>query len=65
MATGVGVWFTARVECSICTRAWVAVWPEGAERLECPGCGYMNTAPPTAERVEDGDDDGSAGTARD
>jgi len=25
----------------------------------------MNTAPPTAERVEDGDDDGSAGTARD
>lgn len=30
------------VECQICTHEWVAVWPEEADKLECPNCGYLS-----------------------
>tara|TARA_R110000744_G_scaffold195512_1_gene314537 strand:+ start:4084 stop:4227 length:144 start_codon:yes stop_codon:yes gene_type:complete len=26
------------VECDICTHKWTAVFPYGAEKLECPNC---------------------------
>lgn len=38
-------WHTAEIECVICSREWVAVYPSCAPRLECPGCGYMNPLP--------------------
>ena len=34
--------------CENCGHYWVAVYPVGAERLECPECGYMTRLPPTS-----------------
>lgn len=31
-------WVTAHVECLICTHRWVAVYPLGLTRLQCPNC---------------------------
>lgn len=30
-------------ECLACGREWVAVWPLGADALECPTCGSTDT----------------------
>lgn len=38
-------WANHPMTCLICEREWRAVFPvfpEAPERLECPGCGYMN-----------------------
>lgn len=32
-----------KAECLDCKRAWVAVWPLGADNLECPNCHSTNT----------------------
>lgn len=34
-------WCTAPVECPLCTREWVAVYPQGTPKLECPTCGNL------------------------
>lgn len=36
-----GQWQTAYVECPLCTRRWIPVWPVGTEELECPTCSNM------------------------
>lgn len=52
-------WLQAVVECDICLTEWVAVYPEGCDRLECPGCGYMTHAPfvDDSDDADGGDDD--------
>jgi hypothetical protein len=35
-------WNAASVECPICTHKWVAIWPVGTERIECPNCEIMS-----------------------
>lgn len=32
-----------KAECIKCGRKWVAVWPLGADALECPSCGSTDT----------------------
>lgn len=32
----------APVECPLCTHKWVAVWPIGTEKLECPNCSNLS-----------------------
>lgn len=32
-----------QAECLACGREWVAVWPLGADALECPSCGSTDT----------------------
>ena len=29
---------TTSIECGLCGHKWIAVYPEGATRLECPNC---------------------------
>jgi hypothetical protein len=36
-------WCCGNVECFDCGKTWVAVWPLGADMLECPNCGGTNT----------------------
>jgi hypothetical protein len=31
----------SQVQCDLCSHSWVAVRPEGLEKLECPNCGNM------------------------
>ncbi len=35
------LWESSKVKCDLCNREWVAVRPEGIERLECPNCHNM------------------------
>jgi Zn finger protein HypA/HybF involved in hydrogenase expression len=36
-------WCHGMAECFDCDHAWTAVWPLGANALECPRCGSTNT----------------------
>lgn len=36
-----GKWQTASVECPLCARRWVPVWPVDIHKLECPTCENM------------------------
>lgn len=36
-------WCTGKAECLTCGHVWQAVWPLGADALECPGCGGSDT----------------------
>jgi hypothetical protein len=36
------LWHAASVECAICTHKWVAVWPVGTDKLECPNCSNLS-----------------------
>jgi hypothetical protein len=38
-------WHHATMMCAVCVREWVAVYPDDAPSLECPGCGYLNQLP--------------------
>lgn len=33
------MWETSLVKCDLCSHEWVAVRPEGLDKLECPNCG--------------------------
>ena len=37
------VWQHGSAECFDCDHRWVAVWPAGADALECPECHGTNT----------------------
>lgn len=41
--TDAGPWLHGRAECGACGHQWVAVWPLGADLLECPKCGSDST----------------------
>lgn len=41
-----------QAECLTCGRHWVAVWPLGAEPLECPSCGSTDTIREQADLSE-------------
>ena len=44
LSDGLGVpWMAGLAECNECDNQWAAVWPLGAEGLECPRCGSANT----------------------
>lgn len=32
------LWESSKVKCDLCNREWIAVRPEGIDRLECPNC---------------------------
>jgi ribosomal protein S27E len=34
-------WKSDPVECPLCGKTWVAVYPAATEVLECPNCGNM------------------------
>lgn len=36
-------WCTGKAECLACEHEWIAVWPLGANDLECPNCGGRDT----------------------
>lgn len=36
-------WCSGMAECFCCEHTWIAVWPLGAEALECPECGSVDT----------------------
>lgn len=36
-------WCAGQAQCLDCGREWTAVWPLGAEALECPSCESINT----------------------
>jgi len=36
-------WCAGSAECLRCGCEWVAVWPLGADSLECPDCGETDT----------------------
>ena len=36
-------WCHGKAECLQCGHEWVAVWPLGADELECPACGSADT----------------------
>lgn len=36
-------WCTGNAECLTCGHEWLAVWPLGANDLECPNCGESDT----------------------
>jgi len=38
-----GPWCKGAAWCLDCHHEWVAVWPLGAESLECPACGSTDT----------------------
>ena len=38
-----GPWCAGMAECLDCGRTWTAVWPLGADALECPSCSSDNT----------------------
>lgn len=40
---------TREVCCSCCGQSWIARYPEGADELECPNCGYMDPVLPDDE----------------
>jgi hypothetical protein len=44
MASETG-WCVAKVECTVCTHPWVALFPIAAdeEALECPNCHYQDS----------------------
>lgn len=46
-------YYSASARCDICSREWVAVYPEVCERLECPTCGHFTRAPHLVEPPED------------
>ncbi len=37
------LWCHGLAECLDCNHCWVAVWPLGADALECPKCSSSNT----------------------
>lgn len=37
------LWASGHAQCLDCGRHWVAVWPLGADPLECPDCGKFHT----------------------
>lgn len=39
--------YRAKMECAICTHSWWAYFQAMTRKLECPNCGYWNTAPDT------------------
>lgn len=39
-------WSVEEAMCDRCSREWIAVYPIGAEAIECPGCQYEQ---PSAE----------------
>lgn len=48
----IGPWCDGESWCLNCHHEWVAVWPLGAESLECPACGSMDTDRNQAEPHE-------------
>ncbi|MCL2874753.1 MAG: hydrogenase maturation nickel metallochaperone HypA [Betaproteobacteria bacterium] len=36
-------WCSGTAECFECDYEWIAVWPLGADALECPECGSDDT----------------------
>ena len=43
MSEALGPWCNGAAWCLDCHHEWVAVWPLGAESLECPACGSTDT----------------------
>ena len=43
MSEELGPWCNGAAWCLECRHEWVAVWPLGAESLECPACGSTDT----------------------
>ena len=43
MTENLDQYLTGSAECLDCEKHWYAVWPPGAEALECPRCGGTNT----------------------
>lgn len=41
--SNVGPWCAGDAECLTCGAEWIAVWPLGAEAIECPECGGFDT----------------------
>ena len=41
--TELGPWCNGAAWCLDCHREWIAVWPLGADSLECPSCGSTDT----------------------
>lgn len=41
-------------ECLTCEKQWYAVWPLGADALECPRCGGVDTVREIIDRDENG-----------
>ena len=39
----IGPWCDGTASCLNCGHEWIAVWPLGAESLECPDCGSTDT----------------------
>jgi Zn finger protein HypA/HybF involved in hydrogenase expression len=48
----IGPWCDGTSWCLNCHHEWVAVWPLGAESLECPACGSTDTDRDQAEPHE-------------
>jgi transposase-like protein len=44
-------WEVAKVECPLCTQEWIAVYPSGVEKLECPHC--QNTIEPIILEIQE------------
>lgn len=42
-ALEIGPWTQGSAWCLNCPHEWIAVWPLGAESLECPVCGSTDT----------------------
>lgn len=42
-AAGFEQFVYGQAECFLCGKEWGAVWPLGAEALECPQCGSYDT----------------------
>lgn len=40
---GLAGWCYGMAECIMCGHEWIAVWPLGAEALECPSCSSDDT----------------------
>jgi hypothetical protein len=44
LSEGLGApWMAGLAECNDCDNQWSAVWPLGADALECQRCGSTNT----------------------
>jgi hypothetical protein len=43
MTEELGPWCNGEAWCLECHNEWVAIWPLGAESLECPDCGSTDT----------------------
>lgn len=36
-------WSGERIQCDLCNYIWIAVFPTGIEKIECPNCRHLVT----------------------